>query len=133
MNLSSHKKKFRGFLLLRFLASSTYGDVPPRPARATYDVTSQSRSSTATHKSREKERTNSGPYHPEYFSSASKTHQLTQIPSFLSPTYSAMADSLAAFRQGRSGQLRNLAEEHLQHEYVHRMFRNRILKRAATD
>ncbi len=29
-----------------------------------------------------------------------------------------MAESLAAFRDGRSKDLRQLAEEHLQHEYV---------------
>jgi hypothetical protein len=30
-----------------------------------------------------------------------------------------MAESLAAFRAGRSAELRKLAEEHLEHEYVH--------------
>jgi hypothetical protein len=30
-----------------------------------------------------------------------------------------MAESLAAFREGRSKDLRDLAEEHLQHEYAH--------------
>jgi hypothetical protein len=30
-----------------------------------------------------------------------------------------MAESLAAFREGRSKDLRQLAEEHLQHEYAH--------------
>jgi hypothetical protein len=84
------------------------------PIIVSYDVTSQLRTCQAS---------SFGPscqsnihfshcYHPTLDTSIA---QLTYI---LLPTV-IMDNSLAAFRDGRSGQLRQLAEEHLQHEYAH--------------